>query len=103
MSKTLFFMRDNFRPNVRLATNILMVVGTFLIAINLASVGKQDKKYIQRRDDCAEFRGDIISLNEFIKKYDLASSEDSKRRKIYSDDYYRLASDFCSFYRIGIN
>ena len=31
-----------------------MVVGTLLIAINLASIGKQDKKYIQRRDYCAE-------------------------------------------------
>ena len=96
-------MRDNFRPNVRLTTNILMVIGTFLIAINLASVGKQDKKYIQRRDDCAELRGEIISLNEFIKKNDLASSEDSKRSKKYSDEYYSLANEFCSFYRIGIN
>ena len=41
-------------------------------AINLASIGKQDKKYIQRRDDCAEFRGDKISINKFIKKNDLA-------------------------------
>ncbi len=96
-------MRDNFRPNVRLTTNILMVIGTFLIAINLASVGKQDKKYIQRRNDCAELRGEIISLNEFIKKYDLASGEDSKRRKINRIDNYNLASEFCSFYRIGIN
>ena len=36
-------MRDNFRPNVRLTTNILMVIGTFLIAFNLSSVNKQSK------------------------------------------------------------
>ena len=29
-------MRDKFRPNVRLATNINMVIGTFLIAFNLS-------------------------------------------------------------------
>ena len=71
-------MRDNFRPNVRLTTNILMVIGTFLIAINLQSAGKQDKKFIQRRDDCADVSGLKISLDEFIKKYNLASREGYK-------------------------
>ena len=38
-------MRDNFRPNVRLTTNILMVIGTFLIAFNIAPIAKeQDQK-----------------------------------------------------------
>ena len=34
-------MRDNFRPNVRLTTNILMVIGTFLIAFNIAPIAKR--------------------------------------------------------------
>ena len=34
-------MRDNFRPNVRLTTNILMVIGTFLIAFNIAPISKR--------------------------------------------------------------
>ena len=34
-------MRDNFRPNVRLATNILLVIGTFLISLNLAPIAKR--------------------------------------------------------------
>jgi len=66
-------MRDNFRPNVRLATNILMVFGTFLIAINLASVGKQDKKYIQRRDDCADALARAIKREEFYEKYNIGN------------------------------
>ena len=41
-------MSDNLRPNLRLTINILMVVDTFLIAINLRSEGKQDKKFIKR-------------------------------------------------------
>ena len=46
--KFTFLMRDNFRPNLRLTINIVMVVDTFLIAINLRSEGKQDKKFIKR-------------------------------------------------------
>ena len=34
-------MRDNFRPNVRLTTYILMVIGTFLIAFNIAPIAKR--------------------------------------------------------------
>ena len=62
-------MRDNFRPNVRLTTNILMVIGTFLIAFNLASIEKQDKTFIQRRDDCADALGGVTTPKEFINKY----------------------------------
>ena len=34
-------MRDNFRPNVRLTTNVLMVIGTFFIAFNIAPIAKR--------------------------------------------------------------
>ena len=92
-------MRDNFRPNVRLTTNILMVIGTFLIAINLQSAGKQDKKFIQRRDDCADVSGLKISLDEFIKKYNLASREGYKFNNPM--DKGKTIAYFCSYYRIG--
>ena len=45
-------MRDNFRPNVRLATNILMVIGTFLIAYKIGSIGKYEKTFQQRKANC---------------------------------------------------
>ena len=32
-------MRSNFRPNTRLATNILLVIGTFAIALNIGPIG----------------------------------------------------------------
>ena len=92
-------MRDNFRPNLRLTTNILMVVGTFLIAINLGSVGKQDKIFIQRRDDCADVSGIKISLDEFIKKYNLNSKEVYKFNTPM--DKGNAVDYFCSYYRIG--
>ena len=71
-------MSDNLRPNLRLTINILMVVDTFLIAINLRSEVKQDKKFIQTMVDCADLSGLKISLSEFIKKYNLASREGYK-------------------------
>ena len=60
-------MRDNFRPNVRLTTNILMVIGTFLIAFNLSSVNKQDKTFIKRRDACADFISTKINKEQMIR------------------------------------
>ena len=33
-------MRSNFRPNIRLATNILLVISTFAIALNIAPIAK---------------------------------------------------------------
>ena len=36
-------MRDNFRPNIRLATNILLVMGTFAVALNIAPISKRAK------------------------------------------------------------
>ena len=46
-------MRDNFRPNLRLTTNILLVIGTFLIAFKISSLNKYTKIYQQRKADCA--------------------------------------------------
>ena len=97
--KPLFLMRDNFRPNLRITTNILMVIGTFLIAINLGSAGKQDKNFIQRRDDCADVSGLKISLDEFIKKYNLAAREGYKFNTPM--DKETVIGFFCSYYKIG--
>jgi len=37
-------MRSNFRPNIRLATNILLVVGTFAIALKITPIAKVYKE-----------------------------------------------------------
>ena len=42
-------MRDNFRPNLRLTTNILLVIGTFLIAFKIGSLNHHTKIYQQRK------------------------------------------------------
>ena len=89
-------MRDNFSPNIRLTPNILMVIGTFLIAINLTKTGKQDREYIQRRDDCADLFGGALNMDKFYEKYKLGTED--KRMLLDSK-----STRFCSFYRIGSN
>ena len=37
-------MRSNFRPNIRLATNILLVIGTFAIALKITPIEKLYKE-----------------------------------------------------------
>ena len=50
-------MRSNFRPNIRLATNILLVIGTFAIALKIAPIAEvyQEKnlciKYLKHQID----------------------------------------------------
>ena len=88
-------MRDNFRPNVRLTTNILMVIGTFLIAINLTSVGKQDKEYIKRRDSCADWISTKIDNKQMLEVMGLKEEPErfGERLEIYCS-YYGLRKTF---------
>ena len=41
-------MRSNFRPNIRLATNILLVIGTLAIALMIAPIAEvyEEKIYV---------------------------------------------------------
>ena len=41
-------MRSNFRPNIRLVTNILLVIGTFAIALKITPIAEvyQEKKFM---------------------------------------------------------
>ena len=41
-------MRSNFRPNIRLATNILLVIGTFAIALKITPITEvySEKNYV---------------------------------------------------------
>ena len=90
-------MRDSFRPNVRLTTNILMVIGTFLIAYKLGSINKYTKIYQQRKGACAATYA--LNLPEvkkaFLEKYKL----ENYRKK---GEGYRTVDTaiqaFCNFY-----
>ena len=85
-------MRDSFRPNVRLTTNILMVIGTFLIAFNLSIISKGTREE-QIREDCAKWLADAISPEEFIDKYELYGNQNTNYSSMNS------AGNFCKYYR----
>ncbi len=88
-------MRDNFRPNLRIVTNILLVIATFMIAFNLGQLNNGlDKSIKQRKNDCADTAAGIISYKDLFSKYYLGIFDD--KRKKYKD--YELLTEFCQFY-----
>ena len=59
----------------------------------LVGCGNTDKTFIERRDDCADALGGVISFEEFDKKYNLDK-----------DDKYGTGGaliSFCSVYKNG--
>ena len=59
-----------------------MVIGTFLIAFNLSSVNNQDKKFIKRRDACADFISTKISKEQMIKEMGLKKKPTNFDRRL---------------------
>ena len=63
-------MRSNFRPNIRIATNILLVIGTFAIALKIAPIAViyKDKhlciKYLKQQID----RDELIKRLKIVKQ-----------------------------------
>ena len=70
-----------------------------LLLTLIAGCSNTDKTFIERRDDCAELAGRKITIEDFIKKYNLASMKGYKVKTIYDEP--KLVSGFCSFYRLG--
>ena len=72
-------MRSNFRPNIRLATNILLVIGTFAIVLNIKPIADvyQEKnlciKYLKHQVD----RDTLIKRLKIVKQANPSSICDS--------------------------
>ena len=72
-------MRSNFRPNIRLATNILLVIGTFAIAFKIAPIAEVYKeknlciKYLKHQID----RNSLVIRLKIIKQANPSSLCDS--------------------------
>ena len=72
-------MRANFRPNIRLATNILLVIGTFAIAFKITPIAElyQEKnlciKYLKHQID----RDKLIKSLKIVKQANPSSICDS--------------------------
>ncbi len=72
-------MRSNFRPNIRIATNILLVIGTFAIVSNIKPIADvyQGKnlciKYLKHQVD----RDTLIKRLKIVKQANPSSICDS--------------------------
>ena len=86
-------MRDNFRPNVRLTTNILMVFGTFLIAYKIGSINKFEKDFYRKKASCAIVLGSQKREEKLIliDKYDI-----NVDGNLNIDE---AVTQFCGFYK----
>ena len=57
-------MRSNFRPNIRLGTNILLVVGTFAIDLKITPIAKVYKE----KNLCIKYLKHQIGRDDLIKR-----------------------------------
>ena len=60
-------MRPNFRPNIRLAINILLVIGTFAIALKIAPIAEVYKG----KNLCIKYLKHQIYRDKLIKKLNI--------------------------------
>ncbi len=61
-------MRSNFRPNILLATNIFLVIGTFAIALKIAPIAV----VYQKKNLCIKYLKHQIDRDELIKRLKIA-------------------------------
>ena len=57
-------MRSNFRPNIRLVTNILLVIGTFAIALKIAPIAV----VYQEKNLCIKYLKHQIDRDKLVQK-----------------------------------
>jgi len=57
-------MRSNFRPNIRLATNILLVLGTFAIALKITPIAE----VYQEKNLCIKYIKHQIDRDKLVQK-----------------------------------
>ena len=57
-------MRSNFRPNIRIATNILLVIATFAIASKIAPIAE----LYQEKNLCIKYLKHQIDRDKLIKR-----------------------------------
>ena len=68
-----------------------------MILILLVGCSSKDKTFLERRDDCADYSGGIISVDDLYKKYNLGKVH--TKTKNYSKPL--VITNFCRFYGTG--
>ena len=57
-------MRPNFRPNIRLATNILLVIDTFVIALKISIIAE----VYRGKNLCIKYLKHLIARDKLFKR-----------------------------------
>ena len=57
-------MRSNFKPNIRLVTNILLAISTFTIALNIAPI----TEVYQGKNLCIKYLKHQVDRDKLIKR-----------------------------------
>ncbi len=57
-------MRSNFRPNIRLATNFLLVVGSFAITLKITPIAE----LYQEKNLCIKYLEHQLNRDKLIKR-----------------------------------
>ena len=87
-------MRNNFRPNIRLATNVLLVIGTFSVAFNLAPMARELRlKYL-----CNEYKYLLLRSAAFTRTKDNWDNKDRAIYNWYNKSYIKKGKKIVSFY-----
>ena len=60
-------MRSNFRPNIRLASNIFLVIGTFAIALKISPIAK----VYQEKNLCIKYLKNQLDLETLSKRLNI--------------------------------
>ena len=60
-------MRSNFRPNIRLASNIFLVIGTFAIALKISPIAK----VYQEKNLCIKYSKNQLDLETLSKRLNI--------------------------------
>ena len=71
-------MRSNFRPNIRLATNILLVIGTFAIALKIAPIAE----VYQEKNLCIKYLKHQIDRDKLILRLKIIKEGGEDLRKL---------------------
>ena len=62
-----YLMRSNFRPNIRLASNILLVIATFAIVLKLKPIAQ----VYQEKNLCIKYLKHQVSRETLIKRLNI--------------------------------
>ena len=64
-------MRSNIRPNIRLFTNILLVIGTFAIALKIIPIAK----VYREKNLCIKYLKHQIDRDKLIKRLKIVKKQ----------------------------